>query len=107
MERNQVPYHFGDRICKIFHDQRMERSENSDKHQLEWYQNSHHDCMEQHQESYNFLCIRSSQYGHERLEHTEIHYDLCFQQHQVHGVFGNVQPAQHGFFRCRKYQEQL
>lgn len=63
--------------------------------------------MEQHQESYNFLCIRSSQYGHKRLEHTEIHHDLCLQQHQVHGVFGNVQPAQHGFFRCCKYQEQF
>lgn len=33
--------------------------------------------------------------------------DLCLQQHQVHGVFGNVQPAQHGVFWCRKYQEQL
>ena len=59
----------------------MECGEKPDEYQLEWYQNSHHDCMEQHQESYNFLCIRSSQYGHKRLEHTEIYHDLCLQQH--------------------------
>ena len=85
----------------------MECGEKPDEHQLEWYKNSHHDGVEQYQVSYNFLCIRCPQYGHERLEHTEIHHDLCFQQHQVHGVFGNVQSAQHGFFWCRKYQEQL
>ena len=107
MERNQVSDYFGDCFCKIVHDKRMERSENSDEHKLEWYQNSHHDSVEQYQVSYDFFCHSCPQYSHEQLEHTEIHHDFSFQQHQVHGVFGNVQPAQHGFFRCRKYQEQL
>ena len=105
MERNQVSDYFCDCFCKIFYDKRMERSENSNKHQLEWYQNSHYDSMEQHQVSYDFFCHSCPQYGHERLEFPEIRHDLCLQQHQVHGVFGNVQPAQHGFFWCRKYQE--
>lgn len=37
------------------------------------------------------------------VEHENCAYNISFQPHQVHGVFGNVQFAQHGFFRCCKY----
>ena len=43
MEWNQVSDYFGNCFCQIFHDKRMERSENSDEHQLEWYQDGHQD----------------------------------------------------------------
>ena len=45
----------------------MERSENSDEHQLEWYQDGHYDGVEQYQVSYDFFCHGCPQYGHKRL----------------------------------------